>query len=362
MSIELVWYLSCDGDAAHIGQKFADDPPSFETFSRIAQNAERSGFSTILSPSHQLSVNYGRQAPAWDALVNTTAVATATKTLKLIMAVRPGLIEPAICARMLTSLDHLSGGRLLANIITGGSPLSMYGEEMDHDARYRRMEEYLQVFEGLWTQEKFSFEGEFYTLKDATLYPKPLHNSHIPILIAGSSVIAREISVRRADYYVFWGENPDQCSERVQEMEARLSGTGRRLGYVTRFHIVARETEEEAFEAAHELVSQVDPELMTLREESASKTESVGTLDQKARANTAVMEPNLWTGVGKARSGTGVSIVGSYEQCAQKIVEFEQAGINLLIMSGFPLHSECERVGQNVIPLVRKMEEELGLS
>ena len=248
------------------------------------------------------------------------------------------------------------------NVITGGSPLSMYGEEMDHDTRYRRMEEYLQVLEGLWTQEKFSFEGEFYRLKDATLYPKPLHNSHIPIFIAGSSEIACEITVRRGDYYVFWGENPEQCAERVQDMETRLNGTGRKLGYVTRFHIVARETEEEAFEAAHEIVSQVDPELMTQRREAASRTESVGTRDQKVRANTGVMEPNLWAGIGKARSGTGVAIVGSYEQCAQKIVEFEQAGITHLIMSGFPLHSECERVGQNVIPLVRQMEEELGLN
>ncbi|MEE9257363.1 MAG: LLM class flavin-dependent oxidoreductase, partial [bacterium] len=349
MAIELSWYLSCDGDASHIGQTAADAAPSFETFSRIAQNAERSGFSTILSPSHQKSVNFGREAPVWDSIVNTAAVATATKTIKFLIAVRMGVIDPAICARMLSSLDHLSGGRILLNVITGGSALSTYGEEMDHDTRYRRTEEYIRILEGLWTQEKFSFEGEFYRLDDAVLFPKPVQKPRIPFFVAGSSEIAREIAVRRGDYYVFWGQNPAQVGERVREMEGRMNGAGRRLKYVTRFHIVARETEEEALEAGEEIISRVDPELMALRSAAVAQTESVGTREQRARAD--MVEPGLWGGIGRARSGTAVAILGSYEQCARKIVELEQAGIDLLIMSGFPLATECERVGENVIPL-----------
>jgi len=361
MSIELAWYLSCDGDSAHIGQKFADFPPSYETFTRIAQNAERSGFTTILVPTALWSGHYSPQAPAWDSIVNAATIATATKTIKILLAIRVGMIDPAFCARMLASLDELSRGRILYNIVTGGATAVAYGETVDHDDRYRRTEEYIQVLDGLWTQDNFSFEGKYYQLKDATVYPKPVQKPRIPFYMAGSSEIAREIAVRRAEYSVFWGENPEQVAERVQDMESRLSGTGKKLKYVTRFQIIARETEGEAYEAAQELLSQVDPEVLDHRGKIISKYDSEGTKAQQARTRDEMVAPNLWAGMGRVRSGSTVAITGSYEQCAKMIVEIEKAGINLLILSGFPLHSECERVGENVIPLVRRMERDLGL-
>ena len=361
MSIELAWYLSCDGDSAHIGQKFADFPPSYETFSRIAQNAERSGFSTILVPTALWSGHYGPQAPAWDSIVNAAAVATATKSLKLLLAVRVGVIDPAFCARILASLDELSRGRILYNIVTGGAAMAKFGETLDHDDRYRRTEEYVRILDGLWTQDNFSFEGKYYQFKDATVYPKPVQKPRIPLYMAGSSEIAREIAVRHADYSVFWGESPQQVAERVQDMEKRLEGTGKKLKYVTRFQIVARETEGEAYEAAQELLSQVDPEVLAHRGKVIAKFDSEGTRDQQARTREEMVGPNLWGGMGRIRSGSTVAIVGSYEQCAKMIIEFEKAGISLLILSGFPLHSECERIGENVIPLVREMERELSL-
>jgi alkanesulfonate monooxygenase len=179
--------------------------------------------------------------------------------------------------------------------------------------------------------------------------------------MAGISDIARDIAVRRGDYWVFWGETPEQVRERVESMEEQLEGTGRRLKYVTRFQIIARGTEEEAFEAAQEILSQVDPEVLAHRGKVISAFDSLGTRDQQARTKEEMVGPNLWAGMGRIRSGSAVAIVGSYEQCARKIIEIEQAGIHLLILSGFPLHSECERVGEHVIPLVREMERELGL-
>jgi alkanesulfonate monooxygenase len=362
MAIELAWYMSCDGDSAHIGQKFADFPPSYDTFTRIAQNAERSGFTTILVPSSQISGHYGPQAPTWDSLVNAAVIAPATKTIKLLLAVRVGIIDPAIAARVMSSLDELSGGRILYNVITGGAALSTYGEELDHDTRYERTEEFVQILDGLWTQEKFSFEGKFYKLEDATVYPRPVQNPRIPFYIAGSSEIAQDIAVRRGNYYVFWGQNPEQVEERVQHMNQKCEAAGREpLKYVTRFQIIARETEGEAYEAAQELLSQVDPDVLAHRGKFISTFESQGTQEQQQRTKDEMVGPNLWAGMGRIRSGSAVAITGSYEQCARKIIEIEQAGINLLILSGFPLHSECERVGRHVIPLVREMEREMGL-
>ena len=130
---------------------------------------------------------------------------------------------------------------------------------------------------------------------------------------------------------------------------------------MTRFQIFARETEEGAFEAAEEVMSRVDAEVLAHRGKVISSFESKGTKDQQARTREEMVGPNLWAGMGRIRSGSAVAIVGSYEQCARKIVEIEQAGIDLLILSGFPLHEECVNVGRHVIPLVREMERELDL-
>lgn len=361
MSIELSWYLSCDGDSAHIGQKFPDFPPSFETFSRIAVNAERSGFTTILVPTALWSGHYAPQASAWDSVVNAAAVATVTKTIKLLLAIRVGVIDPAFCARMLASLDELSRGRILYNIVTGGATMASFGEKLDKEARYRRTEEYIQILEGLWTEDNFSFEGEFYRFEGATVYPKPVQKPRIPLYMAGASESAREIAVRHADYSVFWGENPGQVAAYVQDMEKRLEGTGKKLKYVTRFQIIARNTESEAYEAAQELLSRVDDDVLAHRGRVRSGSLVHGAHDWQALTREEMVGPNLWGGMGKIRSGSTIAIVGSYEQCAGMIVEFERAGIDLLILSGFPLHSECERIGECVVPLVRRMERDMGL-
>ncbi|MFP6889726.1 MAG: LLM class flavin-dependent oxidoreductase [Nitrospinota bacterium] len=353
--------MSCDGDAAHLGQKSADDPPSYETFTRIAQNAERSGFSTILVPTHQSSAHFLREAPAWDSLVNAAVIAPATKTIKLLLAVRAGIIEPAALARILASLDELSGGRILYNVVTGGKFQTAFSGEIEHDDRYERTEEYLQILEGLWTQDRYSFKGKYYQVEDAMVYPKPVQKPRIPFFLAGSSEIARQIAVRRAEYSVFWGQSPDQVAERVRDMEERLEGTGRKLKYVTRFQIVARETEDEACEAAQELLSRADPDVLAQRGIDPAEAAGNGDLAPKERTREEMVGPGLWGGMGRIRSGSTVAIVGSYDLCARKIVEFERAGIDLLILSGFPLHSECERVGRHVLPLVREMEKELGL-
>lgn len=363
MAIELAWYMSCDGDSAHIGRKFAEHPPGYDTFTRIARNAERNGFTTILVPTSQVSGHYGPQAPTWDSMVNAAVIGPATKTIKLLLAVRVGVIDPAICARMMASLDELTGGRILYNVVTGGAALSNYGESLDHDARYERTDEYLEILEGLWTREKYSFEGKFYRLTDATVYPRPLQQPRIPFFMAGSSEVAQDIAVRRAEYSVFWGETPGQVAERVERMKAKCERAGRTrpLKYVTRFQIFARASEAEAFEAAEEVMSRVDPEVLAHRGKVISSFESRGTKEQQARTREEMVGPNLWAGMGRIRSGSAVAIVGSYAQCARKIVEIEQAGVDMLILSGFPLHEECENVGRHVIPLVREMERDLGL-
>ncbi len=294
--------------------------------------------------------------------MTAAVIIPATRTIKLLLALRTGIIEPAVAARVLASLDQLSSGRILYNVITGGKLQTAFSGELEHDDRYERTEEFMQILEGLWTHERFSFEGKHYRIKDAMVSPRPVQKPRIPFFLAGSSEVARGIAVRRAEYSVFWGQDPAQVAERVRDMEARLEGTGRRLKYVTRFQIVARETEGEAYEAAQELLSQADPGVLAQRGIDPEAARGRSDLPPIERTRSEMTGPALWGGLGRIRSGSTVAIVGSYEQCADKIIEIERAGIHLLILSGFPLHSECGRIGRHVIPLVREKESALGLA
>ncbi|MBT3432592.1 MAG: LLM class flavin-dependent oxidoreductase [Nitrospinaceae bacterium] len=367
MSIELGWYLSSDGDGAHIGTKFADSPPGQETFARIAQNAEQWGFSTLLIPISQVSTHYSREAPTWDSIINATMLSAATQTIKLLIAVRVGTVDPVVFARMAASLDQLSGGRIICNLVSGGGGVAIEEQNFDGAKRVQRAEEYLKVLDGLWTQDTFSFEGSFYKFKDLTVYPKPVQELRIPLCLAANADAAREIAVRCAEYALFWVNSPEQATERVDEFEKLLGASEKRLKYVSRLQIVARETEEEACIAAQEVLSKVDPEVLAQRGKEISEFKNQGAEDPLERTKEEMIGPNLWAGMGRLRSGAAatsgpaIAILGSYEQCAKKIFEFGQAGIDLMILSGFPLHSECERIGRHIIPLVREMEREADL-
>ena len=230
--------------------------------------------------------------------MTAAVIIPATRTTKLFLALRTGVIEPAVAARVLASLDQLSGGRILYNVITGGKIQTAFSGELEHDDRYERTEEFMQILEGLWTRERFSFEGKHYRIKDAMVSPRPVQKPRIPFFLAGSSEIAREIAVRRAEYSVFWSESPAQVAERVRDMEARLEGTGRRLKYVTRFQIVARETEGEAYESAQELLSRADPGVLAQRGIDPEAARGRSDLSPIERTRAEMTGPALWGGPG----------------------------------------------------------------
>src|SRR5262249_30033427 len=153
----------------------------------------RVGFTTVLVPTGQVNNTFSQKAPWIDPIVSASALAPLTSTIKLLVAIRMGTIEPGVCARIGATLDLLSNGRFLLNVVTGGNALEMYGEQVDHDSRYRRTEEYITILKGLWTEESFSFAGEFYHFGDAICWPKPVQKPHPPIFCTGASEIACEV-------------------------------------------------------------------------------------------------------------------------------------------------------------------------
>ncbi len=219
MPIELGWYLSSDGDGAHIGTKSADSPPGQETFARVARNAEQWGFATLLIPTSQVSTHYSRQAPAWDSIITAAMIAAATRTINLLLAVRVGTVDPSVFARMTASLDQLSGGRIICNLVSSGGGVAIEEENLDAAKRALRTEEDLKVLDGLWTKDTFAFEGSFYRFKDMTVYPKPAQEPRIPICLAANTDAASEIAARCAEYALFWVNGPGQAAERVNDFE-----------------------------------------------------------------------------------------------------------------------------------------------
>jgi alkanesulfonate monooxygenase len=354
MGLEFGWYVPNDGDGRYVGIPQPEIYPTLENLARVIQTAERVGFDTILVPTNQQNNTFSSSAPYIDSIVSAAALAPLTSSIKLLVAIRMGTIDPGVCARMGATLDLLSNGRFLINIVTGGNPLGMYGEQLDHDARYRRTDEYVQILKGLWTTERFSFEGEFYRFSDAICWPKPLQKPHPPIYFPGASEIARQIAAREADYYLMHGETLPLAAERVQDMERRLRETGRCLRYGIRFQIVARETEAAALEAGQQLLSRIDPEVLKTRAAMYARTESVGQRRLNAQTEQEMVAPNLWGGMRKVRAGAGTALLGSYEQVADRILEYHRAGLNLFIFSGYPMAEEAERIGERVIPLVRE--------
>ena len=352
--IEFAWYVPSDGDGPYVGTPQPAVFPTLDNLARVVQTAERVGFGTILVPTGQQNNTFSSTAPYIDSIVSAAALAPLTSSIKFLVAIRMGTIDPAACARMGATLDLLSNGRFLINIVTGGSALEMYGEHVDHDTRYRRTEEYVQILKGLWTQPRFSFQGDFYTFNEALCWPKPIQQPHPPIYFAGASEIARQIAARRADYYLMHGETLPLIAERVRDMERRLVETGRTLRYGIRLQIIVRETEQEAHEAGRRLLSRIDPEVVKARAAMYAQSESVGQRRLIEQTQQEMVAPNLWGGMRKVRAGAGTALLGSYEQVADRILEYHRAGLSLFIFSGYPMAEEAERVGERVIPLVRE--------
>jgi alkanesulfonate monooxygenase len=332
--------------------------PSLKYISRIAQAAERGGFSTLLLPTG---------GNCLDSLVVASSLIHYTETLKFLFAVRPGFTAPALFARQFATVDYWSGGRALINIVTGGSPteLASDGDFLDHDTRYRRTKEFIQVLKRFFVEESFDHEGEFYRLKNASLSLKRVNQTCPPIYFGGASEAAKRVAAEEADVYMLWGETLHHTQERIEEMKALAAEQNRWLSYSVSFQVVLGETEEQAWENARELVSKADPIAIQKKEEESLKGESVGMkrlhqLMESSRDRDFRIGPNLWAGLTQVLSGNSIALVGTPDQVADRIVEYVNIGFDKVLLRGFPHLEVIEAVGRDVIPRVRaKLREKV---
>jgi len=348
--VEIHWFLPTAGDSHGItsgGQAAAtvdtERPPELGYLALVARAAERLGFTGMLTPTGTFCE---------DSWVTTAALLTETSTLKFMVAFRPGLITPTLAAQMASTYQRISGGRLLLNVVTGGESAEQrrFGDWLDHDQRYARTAEFLQVLRGAWSGRPFDFEGEYYKVAGATTRQPP--DPIPPIFFGGSSPPALRVAAAHVDTYLTWGEPPAAVEAKLNAVRSLAGGT---TSFGIRLHVITRDTAAEAWSAARNLLDRVPPAAVEAARERFARTESEGQKRMAALTGGDSLEvsPNLWAGFGLVRPGAGTALVGSHAEVAERLTEYHALGIDHFILSGQPHLEEAYRFGEGVLPLLK---------
>ncbi|WP_114228044.1 MULTISPECIES: LLM class flavin-dependent oxidoreductase [Sphingomonas] len=349
---EVSWFSAlCDDDYEYLGVPDDKLRSSWEHCRNIVLAAEDGGYDNILLPSgYQLGV---------DTTVFAAAIAPYLQRLKLLWAVRTGEDWPAQLARRVATLDRIlgwnadhSGGRLTVNIIASDLP----GEKLPSAARYQRAIEVMRILKTLLAGEHLSHQGEFYNLdldpmRITTLSGKP------PLLyFGGLSDEAREAAAIGCDVYLMWPDTMPKVKETIADLKARAASHGRELRFGYRVHVIVRETESEARAYADKLLSKLDAATGDAIRNKSLDAQNYGVQRQAELRGAAdgegFVEDNLWTGIGRARSGCGSAIVGDPDQVLAKLQAYREAGIDAFILSGYPHIAECDLFARHVLPRI----------
>jgi len=344
---EVSWFSAlCSDDYEFLGVPDGKLRSSWAHCSDIVKEAEAQGFRNILCPS---SYQVGQ-----DTLSFVAGCAPITDRINMLAAVRCGEVQPIMLARTIATLDHMLEGRLTVNIISSDFP----GEKEDSAFRYQRSREVVEILKQAWTQDEINFEGEVYNFKGLTTDPVKPYQTGGPLLyFGGYSPAALELCGQHCDVYLMWPEPKDALAQRMKDVNAVAERYDRTLDYGLRVHVIVRDTEAEAREYAQHIVSQLDDEQGQTIRERALDSGSLGVSHQARNRDLADMEgfvePHLWTGVGRARSGCGAALVGSTDQVLSELEQYKKMGIRAFILSGYPHIDECRHFGTRVLPQMK---------
>lgn len=338
-----------------VRNRVTDDFSYLEHMADIARAAEISGFYGALLPS------FPNTDDPW---VISSALARETKTFRFMIAFQPGFLNPVHAARMAATLQRSTGSRLVYNIISGGGgPAQLWwGDKINHDDRYARTTEFLDVHKGVWKDAPFSYRGKFFRVEQGRL-PEPLARQEIPeIYFSGSSEAAVAAAGRHADYYLSWLEPFDDLRVKFAHVRERAALLGREAHFAVRVDVLARAREEEAWDEIRRGWEAIDKEQLEVMYGSNSPRagDSVGGQRQRAllRENARdyrdlIIAPNIWSGFSLLRGGPGLGIVGDYANAAERLNDLIELGVDAFILAGVPHLEEAYRVGEEVLPLLR---------
>jgi alkanesulfonate monooxygenase len=362
MTLTLHWFLPTNGDSrsdlslgnavgaegSRVRARAAGRPPDIEYLGQIARSAEQLGFTGVLTPTG-----------TWceDAWLTTAALISQTQRLKFLVAFRPGFVAPTLAAQMAATYQRLSRGRLLLNVVTGGDDAEQrrFGDRLSKEQRYERCGEYLEILRALWEGEPVDFHGRHYDLDGAQIVTDPVWPE---LYFGGSSEPALQVAAAHADVYLTWGEPPSAVADKLARVDAIARTRGRELRYGIRLHVIARDTSEEAWAKADQLLAGLSAEQIERSQQIQRASQSEGqrrmTELHGGRTDSLEISPNLWAGVGLVRGGAGTALVGSHDEVADRIAEYHELGIDEFILSGYPHLEEAYRVGEGVMPALRR--------
>lgn len=349
---DIHWFLPTGGDSRDVlpsGEMAVRRTPDASYLAQVATACDTLGFTAVLTPCG---------TGCEDAWIATAALLPLTRRLKFLVAFRPALLTPTLAAQMASTYQRISGGRLLLNIVTGAeaAELARFGVYESKETRYARTGEFIEIMRGAWGSAPYSHDGAFFRVDEATTRRAP--DPVPPIYFGGASAEAEAIAARHADIYLTWGEPLDAVRERVGRMRELAASQGRSLRFGIRFHVIARPSEAQAWAEADALLAGMDEAAIAAAQADFARTASVGQARMAALhggdRDRLVVAPNLWAGIGLVRGGAGTALVGSFEQVAERIAEYHEAGFEEFILSGYPHLEEAYWFGEGVLPLLRR--------
>ena len=347
--MEVSWFIPTTGDGRYLGSEVASRITDLAYLTQIAQAVDQLGYHSVLLPT-------GNSCE--DSWVIASTLLPVTKRLRFLVAIRPGIMSPTVAARMASTFDRLSGGRLLINVVTGGDPQESAadGVFLPHDERYAVTGEFLQIWRKVMAGETTSFEGKYLHVENARVYYPALQRPYPALYFGGSSTAGIELAAQQVDVYLTWGEPPALVAEKIARVREAAARHGRTLRFGIRLHVIVRETSEAAWRDASDLIRYVDKDVVERARQGLAKFDSEGqrrmaALVQNSPENLEV-SPNLWSGIGLVRSGAGTALVGDAETVAQRMLEYADLGIDSFILSGYPHLEEAYRVKELLFPLL----------
>lgn len=345
--MNIFWFFPTHGDGRYLGTATGGRAVTPDYLLQLAGAIDSLGFAGALLPT-------GRSCE--DAWVTASSLIHATRRMKFLVAIRPGIASPGLAARMAATFDRLSQGRLLVNVVTGGDPAELAGDgvHLDKGDLYDLTDEFLTVWRRILAGEVVDFEGHHLQIKGGKVLFPPVQSPYPPLYFGGSSAIAKRVAAKHVDLYLTWGEPPAQVAEKIAEVRQLAAEYGRTLRFGIRLHVIVRETEAEAWDAANQLIRYLDDETIAAAQAALSRSESEGQrrmmqLHNGSRESLEV-SPNLWAGVGLVRGGAGTALVGDPDTVAARIQEYADLGIDTFIFSGYPHLEEAYRVADLLFP------------
>jgi len=313
---------------------------SWDYVSRLARRSEQIGFGLTLIAELNLNDIKGVDAPSLDAWSTAAALAAVTESVELMIAVRPTFHLPALLAKQAANIDQISRGRVSLNVVSSwwAEEAKKYGVQFDqHDDRYARTSEWLDVVDAAWKQDHFNYSGRYYSVNDLVLQPKPVARPRPTIYAGGESETAKDLIAQKGDAYVMHGDPPERIAPKIRDMAARREKKNLPpMQYGVAAYAIVRETEEEA---------QAELRRITDVQQNAAGYQNY----QQWLANTQLEQRVSLEDYSVSNRGLRSGLVGTPQQVAERIGEFEEAGVDLLLLQFSPQLEEMERFADSVI-------------